>query len=565
MPALRRPENCARHAPRFPVAQLRDCLESEIGASAPSTLGPCPELALALPAPNPSARILTRPLLIAGLATSLATLCAGCLLAWTGLSERLGRNSDTYEALLNTFAQIHLQQVIHGAERELRAVRAVIDEPRMKAGENLRPQEWQIFKGFQQLDHYLFIYNARTERIDTFPRFVAPPSYRAQERPWFKVAVAHRGQSGWTEPYSEQVSAARVVTLAQALYDAAGDFIGVIAVDLPLNALETAATQAMGNSPALLRIEALGTREWIAGVRGSDSEKIKLQIAAGTEPGDTWGALRHGLLFRHVLATPGWEVQLFLPPEQVRSLLFAELRRQLLPLLAFLGVMLGVLFVLARTFRREQALLADALDSAQQGQAPDLARRPQKLWLMDEQLGATDRLANAIGQARELARRDALTGLPNRRSFEGDCKLRSEAGEAFGLAFIDIDHFKRINDDWGHGVGDTVLQRITQSIESADLPLTLYRLGGDEFAALIDEPERVREVCQALISIARHLAWRESALEVTLSIGAALSSEAQDLTALAQLADARLYSSKRRGRDCATCPPLARQAAETTD
>ena len=499
-------------------------------------------------------RPLARALFVAAATTSLAALLAGCLLAWSALNERLGRHSDTYEALLNTFAQIHLQQVITGAERELRAIRAVLDESRMKAGDDFQPHEWQIFKGFQQLDHYLFIYNAKTARIDTFPRFKPEPTYSARERPWYKTALAHRGQAGWTGPYVEEVTKARVVTLTQALYDKTGDFLGVIGVDLPLHALETEAIQAVGNSAAVLRVEVLATREWIAGVRESEVTAAQRRVAARQAPDDTWAALRHGMLFRQVIAYPGWEVQLFLPPEQIRSLLNAELKRQLLPLLALLAVMLGATLILLRTFRREQAVLADALEAAQQGHALDQARRPQRLWLMTEQIGATDRLADAIGQARELARRDALTDLPNRRCFEDDCQCRFDKGEPFGLAFIDIDRFKRINDDWGHGIGDTVLQRVSQSLSAAGLPMTLYRLGGDEFAALIDEPARLHEVCQRMRSVVNQLAWRENALIVTLSIGASLSTEVQDPTALAQL-----YTSKRRGRDCATCPPLARE------
>ena len=167
-----------------------------------------------------------------------------------------------------------------------------------------------------------------------------------------------------------------------------------------------------------------------------------------------------------------------------------------------------------------------------------------------------DRLGDDLAR---LAMIDPLTGICNRRTFVelaekaiGEAKrLRS----AFSLLVIDLDHFKRINDGYGHETGDEALCRAVALMRGAlgDAPV-LSRIGGEEFAVLLpgqDEAaaflvaERLRQhVATAAVSINGH------ALSLRLSVGvAALDQTASDLSELLRVADAALYAAKNAGRD----------------
>jgi diguanylate cyclase (GGDEF)-like protein len=151
-----------------------------------------------------------------------------------------------------------------------------------------------------------------------------------------------------------------------------------------------------------------------------------------------------------------------------------------------------------------------------------------------------------------LATTDALTGLPNRRDFMGRARLAAEEGRAGALLLIDADHFKRINDAFGHAAGDACLVAIAERLRAGLRPGDLVgRLGGEEFAAFLPGATRAEtarvgaELCAAIPVDAQAAGKR---LAVTLSAGAALSQGPTPLDRLMADADRALYEAKARGR-----------------
>ncbi len=159
--------------------------------------------------------------------------------------------------------------------------------------------------------------------------------------------------------------------------------------------------------------------------------------------------------------------------------------------------------------------------------------------------------------AETRATTDALTGLPNRRYFDEFCGLlarRRRADDAVGVLIVDIDHFKTVNDTWGHGVGDEVLRAVARAITTAvrddDVPA---RFGGEEFAVLLRNPspsvavdvaERVR------IAVGR-LAFGDLGPErVSVSVGVAVAESSHEpIGHVIEAADRALYEAKRTGRN----------------
>lgn len=170
-----------------------------------------------------------------------------------------------------------------------------------------------------------------------------------------------------------------------------------------------------------------------------------------------------------------------------------------------------------------------------------------------------------IGELERLADNDALTGLRNRRFMVESVELRiAEAqrdGGSFGCVFIDLDHFKRINDQWGHETGDNALKVVARTIVADLTPMdTPGRWGGEEFVALIAvaSGEALAARAERLAAMIRNCKlYAGSALvPLSASLGATLYQAGDNADTLIQRADGLMYESKRNGRDRVTCDLL---------
>lgn len=157
-----------------------------------------------------------------------------------------------------------------------------------------------------------------------------------------------------------------------------------------------------------------------------------------------------------------------------------------------------------------------------------------------------------------MATTDSLTGVANRRGFldrVAEERLRAgRYGAPFGLLLLDIDHFKRINDQWGHPVGDAVLtelvRRLGRDLRAADL---LGRLGGEEFGVLVPEtaPAGCIDLAERLRAdlAATPLDVEGRRIPVTISVGVVTGTGAEDIETLLHRVDRALYQAKEGGRD----------------
>lgn len=168
----------------------------------------------------------------------------------------------------------------------------------------------------------------------------------------------------------------------------------------------------------------------------------------------------------------------------------------------------------------------------------------------------------------ELAARDPLTGAFNRRAMNRELRLAVEAnarhGASFGLAMLDLDHFKRINDTGGHDAGDQVLVEFVDLVRAGIRKLDqVYRTGGEEFVVLFAAMEggALPSVCEGLRArIEAHLHCAGE--PVTASIGYAMLQRGEDAATWLARADAALYRAKAAGRNRIEAAGTARDIGE---
>jgi diguanylate cyclase (GGDEF)-like protein len=156
----------------------------------------------------------------------------------------------------------------------------------------------------------------------------------------------------------------------------------------------------------------------------------------------------------------------------------------------------------------------------------------------------TERMAELERQARI----DDLTGVLNRRHWLTTVRGAIAAGELGSVLICDIDHFKRVNDGFGHATGDLVLAEVARQLGHQGVA---GRLGGDEFAVWVPgDPTQCRDAATAILrDVAEAFAGDVSGLAVGISIGCApVASRDDSLPAVLSAADAALYDAKRAGR-----------------
>ena len=197
----------------------------------------------------------------------------------------------------------------------------------------------------------------------------------------------------------------------------------------------------------------------------------------------------------------------------------------------------------------EPATLASELQTVTE----DLQRTKRILTIKETELKAV------IAQADEVSHTDALTFLPNRRQIIGDLQREVIFADRYGtplsISLLDIDHFKRVNDTYGHTSGDEVLRTLGSELRNhIRYPDTIGRYGGEEFLIVLPHSplKAATEQAERLCRHVRSLRIISGAYEiaVTVSIGIAqYKIHNEDWESLLNRADAALYKAKHNGRD----------------
>ena len=201
----------------------------------------------------------------------------------------------------------------------------------------------------------------------------------------------------------------------------------------------------------------------------------------------------------------------------------------------------------------------DSVERAFSAGACDYITKPINWSVLKNRVRRLLKSADAQRKIQHLAYHDTLTGLPNRMLFmdriDQSINRATRNGQKFALLYIDIDHFKVINDSMGHDAGDKLLtcvtERLQENLRQSD---TIARLGGDEFTVILDnlsEPEAVISIVQNLLGVlAEKIIIDGRNVHVGASIGVAIyPDDGESFGALLKNADTAMYRAKEKGRN----------------
>jgi diguanylate cyclase (GGDEF)-like protein len=292
---------------------------------------------------------------------------------------------------------------------------------------------------------------------------------------------------------------------------------------------------------------------------------VKADVSPTSGPGSAQvrDASGHSVLAGYAPITKGkWAVVIQRPLEQalspLKTLLAESLRFAVPAVIVTLILVCGLAYAIARPLARLTSAMGSPEAVDRQGPRASLL----KTWYFEadklcEALIATlAQHRNEVGRLNTQTMTDPMTGLMNRRALELRFEELAAAGTPFAVIALDLDHFKQVNDVYGHPVGDKVLillaKTLRDSVRQQDRP---FRIGGEEFIVVVPapSPDVALHTAERIRADVARKAMPDGVGHVTISVGIALwPQHGKSPEAVVKCADQALYASKSGGRNRVT-------------
>jgi len=499
---------------------------------------------------NSNHRFILRYLLLLALPLVLTTLGSAYLFAImqknTWLSTARFFNDSTAQQWDNSLSSV---------ERQMNIITADIHDNNGDLPPELKQRYRDIWKYLIYPDGPIktIYYILQDNKHVNFSLHPSPLDFKESERPWYRNAIEHPGTNIWSSPYIDAIEKTPVVTLSHAVFNRQGDFLGVIGIDLNLKVFSARIGRILESGDQVVYMLFDRSSKMIVAhsdllKNGSQLDQpwlSKLKGRNGTLMSD------HGdLISYHALQNnPSWQVITVFPFKN-NILIGKMLPTILITLILSLSIFTLVAIIFRQRLEHTISTLVQIVrqlritPAGQQIIMPKLAGIEE---LHDEIVMISDKMQAET----EKSLRDALTGLYNRRHLEETLAHLYKENSQYLVAIIDIDNFKKINDTYGHPIGDAVLKRTAQlGRQLLEERATLCRFGGEELVAIFQQTDmtNAQQWMEEWRASMGQQDWREKGLSVSFSGGIAESLHDTPEGVMAR-ADAALYQAKQTGKN----------------
>ena len=390
-----------------------------------------------------------------------------------------------------------------------------------------------------------YVIATRDGRYNSIPKSYIDGNYILAGRSWYERLSVKSAFVNYSEIYANAVDGLPVVTIAKLLHDDKGERYGVFAMDLNLSNLSHVLRQLESPSEGHLSIVDRKGRA----ILDADSDTIGtpvVPLAAIHRMTNGLGSFHDKVTSKHYyyysFSNPDWFVVFTVKDKVIDEYTFYYVW---IILIAFASCL--TIYLLLWLFMRQsiKAMIVDIVSMMRFGRI-ELKDGVDKGILSE--IGESSR---QIKNAKSASLTDGLTGLLNRRSFDNDVNYLLTREAPFSLGIIDIDNFKKINDGYGHLVGDTVLKVIADmGMGLLDDHAKLYRYGGEEIAFIYfsDNQVKAMDIMESWRKRVENKTWREQGLAVTFS-GGLCPWRGENYERLIEKADKLLYKAKSNGKN----------------
>lgn len=390
-----------------------------------------------------------------------------------------------------------------------------------------------------------YIIATRDGRYNSIPKSYVDSNYILAGRDWYERLSAKNSFVNYSQIYANAIDKSPVVTIAKLLHDDKGERYGVFAMDLNLINMSYVLRQLESPSEGHFSIVDRQGRA----ILDADSDAI----GTPTVPQAAIERMTNGLgsfhdnvtskrYYYYSFSNPDWFVVFTVKDKVIDEHTFYYVW-VIWVAFAFCLTIYSLLWVFMR--HSIKSMIVDIVSMMRFG------RLELKNDVDKQILNEINESSQQIKSAKSASLTDGLTGLLNRRSFDNDINYLLTRKAPFSLGIIDIDNFKKINDGYGHLVGDTVLKVIADmGMGLLDDYAKLYRYGGEEIAFIYfsDNQVKAMEIMECWRKQVESKTWREQGLSVTFS-GGVCPWRGEGYEALIEKADRLLYKAKSSGKN----------------
>ncbi len=454
---------------------------------------------------------------------------------------------------------------VEDMENALRALGEEPDLPEIFDDPSVRRRilsRWELTRSIFPERSYIY-FGSRENRIIVSPDWEPPEGYDCTVRPWFQAA-RHAFGVVWVDPYEEYVTGDLVMSAAMPVHED-GSFRGVLSIDTYLNGFFRLLKQDAGaRSPQVIAVSERGETLML-----NDKESVRFDMAAHSAWRDLSDLDNEGRYLEYegtryyTTAVDVPRLRLKLMALRPAELLYGEIRPMVLAIIGITAAFGALSIVAALYFSRHfigniEKLngYMSAVESGDYRIRNCVSGRDEFRQLNRRLNTMVHKLARNIRSLEVESTTDALCGIANRRFLTEELQTYVDAhdhrAEDVSIVLLDVDHFKPVNDTYGHAVGDEVLRRIARIMrDTFPREAVVGRYGGEEFMVLLPgfDPDGAFDVADRFRAALEAQTWRERDLTVTISGGVAALGTEESGEEVIRRADRALYRAKMAGRN----------------